>query len=91
MTKRELAEKIATEARLTTKAAETVLESVTQSIREALRKGKKVALSGFGTFSVAKRAGRTGRNPQTGAPLKIKATRVPRFKPGKALKEAINE
>ncbi|HEX9912532.1 MAG TPA: HU family DNA-binding protein, partial [candidate division Zixibacteria bacterium] len=55
----------------------------------ALKKGKKVSFVGFGTFSVAKRKARMGRNPQTGAPLKIAAARVPRFKAGKSLKDAV--
>lgn len=91
MTKTELADKIAKDAGITKRAAETVLNSVTHGIRDALKKGKKVILVGFGTFTVARRAARTGRNPQTGQVLKIKAARVPRFRPGKALKAAVNK
>ena len=59
------------------------------AVKKALKKGDKVSLIGFGTFSVAKRAARKGRNPQTGAPLKIAAKKVPKFKAGKALKDAV--
>lgn len=91
MTKMELADRIAHDARITKKAAQIVLESFTHGVREALKKGKKVSLVGFGTFSVARRAARTGRNPRTGEVLKIKASRAPRFKAGKALKAAVNK
>lgn len=91
MTKMDLVDKVARDARITKKAADTVLDSFTHGVREALKKGKKVALVGFGTFSVARRAARTGRNPRTGEVLKIKAGRVPRFRAGKALKEAVNK
>ncbi len=91
MTKTELADRIAKDAGITKGAAETVLNSVTHGIRDALKKGKRVALVGFGTFRVARRAARTGRNPRTGQVLKIKAARVPRFRPGKALKDAVNK
>jgi DNA-binding protein HU-beta len=90
MTKTELADRIAKGAGITKRAAETVLHSFTLGIRDALKKGQKVILVGFGTFAVARRAARTGRNPQTGQVLKIKAARVPRFRPGKALKDAVN-
>jgi DNA-binding protein HU-beta len=59
------------------------------AVKKALKKGDKVSLIGFGTFSVAKRSARKGRNPQTGAPLKIAAKKVPKFKAGKALKDAV--
>ncbi len=91
MTKTELADRMAKDAGITKGAAETVLHSVTLGIRDALKKGKRVALVGFGTFRVARRAARTGRNPRTGEVLKIKAARVPRFRPGKALKDAVNK
>ncbi len=89
MTKAELVDKIARDAHITKKAAETALGSFTHGVRDSLKKGKKVTLVGFGTFGVAKRAARNGRNPQTGAIIKIKAARVPRFKAGKALKDAV--
>jgi DNA-binding protein HU-beta len=66
------------------------LAALTEAVRKTLKKGDTVSLVGFGTFSVSKRAARTGRNPRTGAALKIKAAKVPRFKPGKALKDAVN-
>lgn len=89
MTKAELVDKIARDSRITKKAAETALGSVIAGVRDSLKKGKKVTLVGFGTFGVARRAARNGRNPQTGAVIKIKAARVPRFKAGKALKDAV--
>jgi len=89
MTKAELVDKIARDSRITKKAAEAALGSVIAGVRDSLKKGKKVTLVGFGTFGVARRAARNGRNPQTGAVIKIKAARVPRFKAGKALKDAV--
>jgi nucleoid DNA-binding protein len=71
------------------KVAEEVVGCVLESITAALKKGDSVTLVGFGTFKVAKRAARTGRNPQTGKPLKIKAKKVPKFTPGKKLKDAV--
>ena len=65
------------------------LNAVIEAIKKALKKGDKVTLIGFGTFSVTKRAARTGRNPQTGKPIKIAAKKVPKFTAGKALKDAI--
>jgi DNA-binding protein HU-beta len=69
-----------------TRAVETVLETITQ----ALKSGDTVAIAGFGTFVVKQRAARSGRNPQTGAPIQIPASKVPGFKAGKALKDAVN-
>lgn len=89
MTKAELVDKIAKDACITKKAAETALASATSGIRDSLKKGKKVTLVGFGTFSVARRAARNGRNPQTGDVIKIKAAKTPRFRAGKALKDAV--
>lgn len=89
MTKAELVGRMAKGSGLTKKAAEIALTSALKSIRDSLRKGKKVTLVGFGTFSVAKRAARNGRNPQTGKMIRIPATRVPRFKPGSELKQAV--
>jgi len=71
------------------KCATDCLNVVLGEIEKALKAGKDVVLTGFGTFTVSKRAARTGRNPQTGATIKIPAKRVPRFKAGKALKEAV--
>ena len=89
MTKAELVDKIAKDAGITKKAAEGALKSVIAGVRDSLKKGKKVTLVGFGTFSVARRAARNGRNPQTGAVIKIKAGKTPRFRAGKALKDAV--
>lgn len=89
MTKAELVDRIARDACITKKAAESALASVTAGVRDSLKKGKKVTLVGFGTFSVAKRSARNGRNPQTGGIIKIRATKIPRFKAGKALKDAV--
>jgi len=69
--------------------AEAAVNCVLEAITGALKKGESVTLVGFGTFKVAKRAARTGRNPQTGKPLKIKAKKVPRFTAGKKLKDAV--
>ena len=70
-------------------AAEKAINSTLKAVSDALKKGDKVTLVGFGTFSVAKRAARTGRNPQTGKEIKIKAKKVPKFTAGKALKDTI--
>jgi DNA-binding protein HU-beta len=71
------------------KDAQAAVDEVLAAVTKALKKGDDVTLVGFGTFKVAKRKARTGRNPQTGAEIKIKATKVPKFVPGKALKEAV--
>ncbi|MBI2000052.1 MAG: HU family DNA-binding protein [candidate division NC10 bacterium] len=89
MTKAELVERMAKDAKITKKAAEAALDSFTMCVRDSLRRGKRVGLVGFGTFSVGRRAARNGRKPQTGETIKIKAAKVPRFKPGKVLKDAI--
>lgn len=89
MTKAELVDRMAKGSGMTKRAAETALESALKSIRDSLKKGKKVTLVGFGTFSVAKRAARNGRNPQTGRVIRIPAAKVPRFKAGKNLKSAV--
>lgn len=89
MNKAELIEAIATAADLPKTTAGQVLQALTESISEALRKGDSVTLVGFGTFAVKARAARTGRNPQTGAPLQIAAAKLPNFKPGKGLKDAL--
>ena len=71
------------------KDAQVAVDGLLAAITKALKKGDDVTLVGFGTFKVANRKARTGRNPQTGAEIKIKATKVPKFVPGKALKEAV--
>ena len=90
MNKGELIERIAKDAKLSKTQATNALNSALASMENALKKGGKVTLVGFGTFSVSKRKARTGRNPQTGAKLKIPARRVPRFSPGTDLKKAVN-
>lgn len=89
MTKTEIVEQMAQDAGISKTAAETAFRSCIASITNSLKKGQEVAIVGFGTFSVVSRAARTGRNPQTGEPIEIKASQVPRFKPGKALKDAM--
>ncbi len=89
MTKAELIDKMATDADVTKAAAGKALDSLIDGITKTLKKGNKVTLVGFGTFSVAKRAARKGRNPQTGAVIKIKASKSPKFKAGKTFKDAI--
>lgn len=89
MNKTELVGLIAEKAEITKKDAEKTLVAVLDSIEETMVKGDKVQLVGFGTFEVRERAARTGRNPQTGADITIPAAKVPAFKPGKALKDAI--
>lgn len=91
MTKTELVDKIAAKAGITKAAAEKALSAFTSSVTDALRKGDKVTLVGFGTFSTAKRAARKGRNPQTGKEIKIKASTAPKFKAGKSLKDSVNK
>ena len=90
MNKSELVDFIADEAEISKAAAGRALDAVTTAVKKTLKKGGTVTLVGFGTFSVGKRAARVGRNPQTGAEIKIKAAKVPKFRPGKALKEAVN-
>ena len=89
MNKSELVEHIASQADLSKAAAARALDAVISGVKTTLKKGGSVTLVGFGSFSVTKRAARTGRNPRTGAPLKIKAAKVPRFRPGKALVKPI--
>lgn len=85
MNKGELVEKLAADAGISKKQAGAALDSFTEAVAKTLKKGDKVTLVGFGTFSVSKRAARTGRNPQTGEKIKIKAKKVARFKAGKEL------
>jgi DNA-binding protein HU-beta len=88
--KQELIENIAESADITKASAGRALDSMIDSITGSLKDGDSVVLVGFGTFSVRDRAARTGRNPQTGAEIQIAAARVPAFKAGKALKDAVN-
>ena len=90
MNKQELIENIAGSADITKAAAGRALDSMIDSITGSLKSGDSVVLVGFGTFSVRDRAARTGRNPQTGAEIQIAAAKVPAFKAGKALKDAVN-
>lgn len=90
MNKSELIEVIAESADLPKAQAGRALDAAIEAVSSALQKGDQVSLVGFGTFSVKHRAARTGRNPQTGAELKIAASNVPSFKAGKALKDAVN-
>ncbi len=89
MNKAELVAKLAEDAGITKAQANAALDSFTDTITKTLKGGDKVTLVGFGTFSVAKRQARTGRNPQTGAAIKIKAKKVARFKAGKELSAKI--
>lgn len=89
MNKNELIAAVAEKAGLTKKDADAAVAAVVESITKELKKGGKVQLIGFGTFSVKERAERTARNPQTGKQIKIKASKVPSFKAGAALKEAV--
>ena len=91
MNKSELIDAIAASAEIPKASAGRALDAVIASITGALKEGDPVALVGFGTFDVKERAARTGRNPQTGQPIEIKASRVPSFKAGKALKDAVND
>ena len=89
MTKTELVGKMAKEAKLTKAAAGKALDSLIDGVKKALKKGDKVTLIGFGTFSVSQRKARKGRNPQTGAEIKIAARKAPKFSAGAALKKAV--
>ena len=90
MNKAELIEHIATQADISKAAATRALEAMIGGVKTSLKKNGSVSLVGFGTFTVSKRAARSGRNPRTNEPIKIKASRVPKFRPGKALKDAVN-
>ena len=91
MNKTELVDAIAKETGLTKKDAGNALDAITETVSKALKKKDKVQLVGFGTFETSKRAARTWKNPQTGEAIKIPAAVVPKFKPGKALKDAVNK
>ena len=90
MNKAELIEVIAKDAKLSKAAAQAALDATIAAVVKAVTKGDSVSLVGFGSFSSGKRAARTGRNPQTGETIKIAAAKVPGFKAGKALKDALN-
>ena len=90
MNKNELVSAVAKQAELSKKDAGLAVEAVFEAIAGALEKGDKVQLIGFGTFDVSERAAREGRNPRTGETMKIAASKAPRFKAGKALKERVN-
>lgn len=90
MNKTELVEHMAAEAEISKAAAGRALDAMMGAVRTTLKKGGTVSLIGFGTFAVGKRAARKGRNPRTGEEIKIKAAKIPRFRPGKALKDALN-
>ena len=90
MNKTELIEHIATQADISKAAATRALEATLEAVTTTLKEGGTVSLVGFGTFEVGKRSARTGRNPRTGAELKIAQAIVPKFRPGKALKDALN-
>ena len=91
MNKAELVAAIAAKTELSKKDSEKALKAFTEVVAEELKKGEKITLVGFGTFEVAKRAARTGRNPQTGKEMKIEASKAPKFKAGKSLKDEINK
>ncbi|MRR51000.1 MAG: HU family DNA-binding protein [Rhodocyclaceae bacterium] len=90
MNKSELIDQIAKSADISKAAAGRALDATIAAVKTSLKKGQMVTLVGFGSFYVGKRAARTGRNPQTGATIKIKAAKVPKFRAGKGLKDAIN-
>jgi DNA-binding protein HU-beta len=90
MNKSQLIEKISIGSDISRASAERALNSFIEAVTDEIKIGEQVALVGFGTFSVSERAARTGRNPQTGAAIEIAAAKVPKFKPGKALKDACN-
>jgi DNA-binding protein HU-beta len=91
VTKADLVNAIAEQAGLSKADSEKALKAFTGAVTNALKAGEKVSLVGFGTFSVGLRAARTGKNPQTGAKIKIAAAKSPKFKAGKALKDAVNK
>lgn len=90
MNKTELVAAVAEKAGVSKKDAEAVVAAFTDTVTKELKKGGKVQLVGFGTFEVSSRSARTGRNPQTGEAMKISASKAPKFKAGKAFKDAIN-
>ena len=91
MNKTELVDAMAKKSGLSKKDTEAALATFTETVTKTLKKGDKIQLVGFGTFEVGKRAAREGKNPQTGAKIKIPAAKVPKFKAGKALKDTVNK
>ncbi|BAS27618.1 HU family DNA-binding protein [Limnochorda pilosa] len=89
MTKSDLADRVAELARITKSEAHTAVDALLESIQEALAQGDRVQLVGFGSFEVRSRSARTGRNPQTGEPISIGPSHLPVFRPGRALKDAV--
>ncbi|MDR0454478.1 MAG: HU family DNA-binding protein [Deferribacteraceae bacterium] len=89
MNKQELVDKVAKKAEVPKKNTQAVIDAMTEAIMETVKKGDKVTLVGFGTFSSIKRAARTGRNPQTGKEIKIAARKAPKFSAGKSFKEKV--
>ena len=90
MNKAEMIEQVARAAEISRSAAERAVDAMVGAVKSSLKKGNMVTLVGFGTFYVTQRAARTGRNPKTGEVLRISAARVPKFRAGKALKDALN-
>ena len=90
MNKTELVAAVAEQSDISKKDAEKALKAFVDVVTEEMKKGEKVQLGGFGTFEVSERAAREGRNPQTGKTMKIEACKAPKFKAGKALKDAVN-
>ena len=90
MNKTELIDQIATSADISKAAASRALDATVDAVKAALKAGDSVSLVGFGTFYIGERAARTGRNPRTGKSLNIKAAKVPKFRAGKGLKDAVN-
>ena len=90
MNKTELIDHIAKQSDISKAAAGRALDAMMGAVRTTLKRGGAVTLVGFGTFTVGKRLARTGRNPRTGEPIKIKSAKVPKFRPGKGLKDSLN-
>lgn len=90
MTKADLVGAMASKAGISKAAAEKALKAFTDGVTQTLKRGGKVSLVGFGSFEVSKRAARKGRNPRTGAVINIAASKVPRFRPGRGLKDTVN-
>ncbi len=90
MNKAQLVEQLSSESELTKADCERLIDSTIEIVRKTVKKGEDVTLVGFGTFTRSKRKARTGRNPQTGASIKIPACTVPKFRPGKAFKDFLN-